>query len=577
MGLRSTAAGERRWGFFEAPAAPAPEPRLRIDPQWTPWQLSRAVIRACRAWVLPASVLLVLYNIAQMLLPVVIGRIVDRVITPLAAGTSYAALTMTALAWLLALIGLYIAMNLSYRFGGRLGWFGVQRSQFELSQAVLARTLHERGMAGGARAPGELLAIATGDVHRTCLVLYITVYPLGESVGLALAAAILLSVHPWLGLGAIVALPLVLLGMHLLVRPLRRAAMREQAGLADAAAAAADFVTGYRVLRGLHAQDTAAERYRRTSREALRGTLAARSAQAVFEGVSTGTARLFAAAVMVAAAVLAFRGEISPGQLVTVAGVAVSVVGPLDALVGQLGTMWAMSQASAARVLSLLATPPAALGTEPPRGGPLAFDGLELGAVALTGQIDPGEFVVLSLPNEAHDILAEVLGGRQIPAAGHATLAGTQVHAHHPTQLRERLLVAPHVPGMFAGTVGDNAQATGAQPLPVDRAEAALRVAGLSDSELPEGYRTPVGDGGWELSGGQRQRIALARAVAADPEILVLIDPTTSVDAVTEQRVAAALCAQRQGRTTLVVTDSPAFCAVADRTLTPRILEDKDD
>jgi len=82
---------------------------------------------------------------------------------------------------------------------------------------------------------------------------------------------------------------------------------------------------------------------------------------------------------------------------------------------------------------------------------------------------------------------------------------------------------------------------------------------------LPEGELSKVGDGGSRLSGGQRQRIALARALAADPPVLVLHDPTTAVDAVTEMTVAQRLSPFRQGRTTLVVTSSPALLAACDR------------
>ncbi|WP_344056701.1 ABC transporter ATP-binding protein, partial [Sphaerisporangium rubeum] len=82
---------------------------------------------------------------------------------------------------------------------------------------------------------------------------------------------------------------------------------------------------------------------------------------------------------------------------------------------------------------------------------------------------------------------------------------------------------------------------------------------------VPHGLATAVGEQGRSLSGGQRQRVALARALAADRPVLVLHDPTTAVDAVTEARVAAGLRAFRRGRTTIVVTTSPALLAATDR------------
>src|SRR5690606_6373045 len=100
-------------------------------------------------------------------------------------------------------------------------------------------------------------------------------------------------------------------------------------------------------------------------------------------------------------------------------------------------------------------------------------------------------------------------------------------------------------------------------------ADAALHAAGADDllRILPEGYDTRILDRGANLSGGQRQRIALARAVASDAPVLVLHDPTTAVDAVTEQHIAEALVAdrRREDRATLLVTRAPALLREADR------------
>ncbi len=84
---------------------------------------------------------------------------------------------------------------------------------------------------------------------------------------------------------------------------------------------------------------------------------------------------------------------------------------------------------------------------------------------------------------------------------------------------------------------------------------------------LPAGLDALVGEGGRTLSGGQRQRIALARALAADAPVLVLHDPTTAVDAATEHRVADGIATLRAGRTTVLVTSSPALLARCHRVL----------
>jgi putative ABC transport system ATP-binding protein len=124
---------------------------------------------------------------------------------------------------------------------------------------------------------------------------------------------------------------------------------------------------------------------------------------------------------------------------------------------------------------------------------------------------------------------------------------------------RTRVVVAPHAADLFDGSVADNVFPDRAV------AEQALHVACCDD--IPEGPDKRVGEGGRMLSGGQRQRVALARAVAFDPEVLVLQDPTTAVDSVTEQNIADRVSRRRAGRITLVLSEAPAWHAVADQHL----------
>jgi putative ABC transport system ATP-binding protein len=109
----------------------------------------------------------------------------------------------------------------------------------------------------------------------------------------------------------------------------------------------------------------------------------------------------------------------------------------------------------------------------------------------------------------------------------------------------------------------DNVQAAA----PADRVAAALVAADVDDvaAALPSGLDASLGERGRSLSGGQRQRVALARALACDAPVLVLHDPTTAVDAVTDARIATRIRDLRGGQTTIVVTSSPAHLAAADR------------
>jgi ATP-binding cassette subfamily B protein len=95
----------------------------------------------------------------------------------------------------------------------------------------------------------------------------------------------------------------------------------------------------------------------------------------------------------------------------------------------------------------------------------------------------------------------------------------------------------------------------------------AARLAGAAEfvERLPEGYETVLGERGFSLSGGQRQRIAIARAIFADPAVLILDDATSAVDATKEHEIRAALAEVMAGRTTLVIAHRPATIALADR------------
>ena len=135
--------------------------------------------------------------------------------------------------------------------------------------------------------------------------------------------------------------------------------------------------------------------------------------------------------------------------------------------------------------------------------------------------------------------------------------------------VREHLLVNPYDGEIFAGTLRTNIDPSGTSRTVAEAVEASMLtdVVALHREGLDYGVR----DRGANLSGGQRQRLSLARALAADTDVLVLHDPTTAVDAVTEQLVARNVAKLRRGRTTIVITSSPAFLDAADRVL---ILDD---
>ncbi|MGB7237078.1 MAG: ABC transporter ATP-binding protein [Rhodococcus sp. (in: high G+C Gram-positive bacteria)] len=559
--------------FFDIPDTP-PERRIIIRESMSPMGLAASIVRSAGWHAALGCLLLVLYNTAITLVPLALGAAIDQGIGPVTTGTPAGDAIGDFLRWIAVIAGLYVVINLTYRFGGRIGWYAVQRAKYELSARVVERILDVRGTAGGPQLPGRLLSVATSDSDRTSSAIYFAIYPLGNLVAIVVAAFSLFTIHPILGLTVVIGSPLLLAVMAMIARPLRVRAEQEQEGIADAAGAAADLVSGYRVIAGIHAQRAAAEHYRGVSRAALRGTLAANKAEGALIGVNTALTGLFAGVVTVVAAVLTFDGSISIGGLIAAAAMAQVLLDPLRILIEEAVTLGAEVLASGRRVLDRLHIDPdpEALGTADVASAPtLRIHGPSLVEALIIG---PGQFVAIDpIAVDAERLVAALtLTSRKSESdVLHVTLDDRPLREHAPTQVRRTILVAPHQSDLLEPTVLENVttERVEAGSKEHSRALAALTDARCDslDSELPHGYNTRVGDGGRTLSGGQRQRVALARALYRQAPVLVMHDPTNSVDSATEHDIAQNMRSAREGFTTIVLTSSPAFHSVADRSI----------
>jgi ABC-type multidrug transport system fused ATPase/permease subunit len=197
--------------------------------------------------------------------------------------------------------------------------------------------------------------------------------------------------------------------------------------------------------------------------------------------------------------------------------------------------------------------------------GPLSLYDSETGVT-----VPAGKLIVIDAGTEA-EALADRLARFSDPSDGEDVLVGdVPVRQVALAELRRRVVYAHNQDIWFSGILGE--QVSSAAPSEVGVA-AALFAADADDivDGLPNGVDELIGERGREVSGGQRQRLSLARALAIDADVLVLDEPTSAVDAHTEARITERVAKLRQGKTTVVLSQSPLWTVVADEVLSSEV------
>ncbi|MEM7325216.1 MAG: ABC transporter ATP-binding protein [Actinomycetota bacterium] len=519
-----------------------------------------------------------------LIIPILVGEAIDDAIDR--AGT-------TAMAgWIIAVLAVVAisaaAGALRHRCAISLWVNTAHLSEGHLSRRVLDR----RG--GVTNAPGELVSLGVGDADKIGNIADITNRGSGAVVTLIGASIWLLSTSLSLGLLVLVAVPASAAVIAPFLSSYDRRATAERRELADATAAAADGITGLRTAHGLGG----GAQVRSWFRERSAGMHAAALSLVRLE------ARLFAAIgilpwftlvpVLWVGGGQAIDGEISPGTLITVVGLAQFLVQPIGTL-GEVAQYLTAGRASARRITEVTTTPTAIRddgftgngddwigsgGDGPERNGSAAVVGQSGSAVpALVtralryGPVGPlnltvadGETVGVACRSAGDAAaIASLLHRHRDPTDGSILIRGRNVHtvplADLPTTLA---VVDTERPWLLAGTLLDNLRLARADATP-DDALTALHAAGADDLiNHPDALDRPIGERGLRLSGGQRQRVALAQALLMRPEVLVVIEPTSALDAVTEATVVQRLRTTTRPAT-VIITTAPAVLACCDR------------
>lgn len=540
-------------------------------------RIDRRLLRETRAARVPVLVSGLLGVAAAALVvaqAVLLATVIERVFL---GGASLRAVTPD----LLALAGVVVARGLvsgAFELTGRLG---ALRVMSEL-RARLARALLVARPTGlpGTRA-GELSsAVVQGvDALEAFFARYLPQVVLSALVPIAVLAWVL--PHDLAaGLILLVTLPLVPLFMVLVGLRAQDDVTRRERTLALLGAHFLDVVRGLRTLRAFGREEAVAEtlrdvgeRYRRETMATLR---VAFLSALVLELLAMLATALVAATVGI---------QLAQGHLGLRAGLAVLLLAPeLYAPLRAMGAQHhaaADGLASAERIFAVLDAPATVAPVSFPRVVPdptrstvvldaLAFGHDERAAAVLDGAaltLAPGELVALvGASGAGKSTLATLLLRLADPQGGSIRCGGVDLAEVDPDDWRALVAWAPQRGRLFAGTIAENLR-LGAVDAPDDLLWASLEVADATAfvAALPDGLATRVGDGGRALSAGQTQRLVLARALARVAPLVILDEPTASLDADAAARVAEALPDALRGCTTLLITHDPALAARADR------------
>ena len=494
----------------------------------------------------------------QAVWPVLLGNAVD------AGATGFGAHLLLPL---LALLALVLTQSTAGSLNYRLSFLSYLRTSVVLSR-LIGRSVTRVGRAiEQGSSSGEVVVEATMDSMRVARVFDLLPRLVGAALAWVGVTLALFASSPALGLVGLISVPAACALLAFLVKPLTSKQGDQRGLLGGLTALGSDAAGGLRVLRGIGGEREFASRYRARSQEVrYAGVKVAKvaawlgSAQIVLPG-------LVIALVVTYGASLVLDGRWSAGELVTAYGFSAFLVLPISTGVEAIATLTAAS-VSARRVLEFLRVEPLVTDpvqpVSPPRGSTITDTAS--GLVVRPGRLT----AVVSADAEAGARLVRRLG-RYDDAALAATpvlWGGIPLQELRVDEARERLLVAEPITHLFSGPLIDglDPHGTGDEEGRRRRVLAAITAAAAEDvvAARPDGLRDVVNERGRSFSGGERQRLGLARALLQDPEVLVLIEPTSAVDARTEQLIAERLADYRRGKTTVVVSASPLVVGQAD-------------
>ncbi len=569
---RSSARGR---GFRAAAVAPEAIIQTEADPTESTasdgWALIGRQMMAQKWGLLAGAGAGLAWTLAKVSVPKLVELAIDKGIEPGNANE------VSRYAWLIALAGLVAAAFTGLR---RYSAFREARyAEAVLRDRLFAHLQRLHFAYHDGQQTGQLMSRANNDLQQIQNAVVLVPLTIANITTVVAVFLILVMIDPVLTVLALGSLPAVNVLAKRFSTRLHPTMVGVQQESAELSAVVEETVAGIRVVKGFAAEDTQARRLRKEADDLYDVSMEGARIRSVYWPALELLPNVGLIMVLGYGGHQVINGNLALGSLVAFNAYVVLLVWPLR----MLGWIVAMSQraaASAQRVHEVLVTDPEV--TDPTRpqplpatGGEVRFSGVRFayssGARPVLDGFDlhipAGQTIALvGATASGKSTIAKVLPRFYDIDEGSISLDGIDVRQVKLTELRGAVGLVFEETFLFSDSIAANI-AFADPDAPMEAIERAARLAGAHEfiGELPQGYDTEIGERGFSLSGGQRQRIAIARAILADPRVLILDDATSAVDPTKEHEIRDALTEVMRNRTTIVIAHRPATIALAER------------
>jgi ATP-binding cassette, subfamily B, bacterial len=533
------------------------------------WKLLWSTLQAQRKNLIIGSAVGLLWMACKVSVPILVRYSIDRGIEQ----GEMLWLWVTLIAISGVAVGTFTALRRFYAF--REARWTETRLRERLFNHILSLHVgyHDRAQTG------QLMSRSSSDLNQ--IQSFVVMIPITLSnFSMIIAVSVILFLTDWkLALVALAPLPFVNIAGRRFSHSIHTAVLQVQAEQAELATVVEETVGGIRVVKGFGAEDVQSTRLRKEADDIQAVSIDAAKIRAKYLPAIELLPQLGLIAVLAFGGMQVINGTLTVGQLVQFNFYVALLVSPLRML--GMTIAWAQRAGAALqRVNEILDTAPIITDPERPlhlppaeHAGAVTFRGVRFGydpsAPILDGfdlDLAPGQSVALvGATGSGKSTVARLLVRFYDVDDGRVSIDGIDVRDLSLHDIRRAVGIVFEDTLLFHDSVAANIAF--AQPdAPTESIEQAARLAGAHDfiMGLPEAYDTMLGERGFSLSGGQRQRIAIARAILADPRVLILDDATSAVDPSKEHEIRSAMSTVMDGRTTIVIAHRPGTIALAD-------------